>query len=275
MGRLSTEFSPLQLLLGFSLAILIALLARRLRALSKSGAWAAAVTGGFIFGIGAISWSVLLLTFFISSSLLSRAFKQRKARLNEKYAKGSQRDWQQVFANGGLGVLLALAHGLWPHQAWLWLAYAGAMAAVNADTWATELGVLNPTAPRLITTGKTVERGTSGGVSFLGSLAALAGGLVVGGAAALFSPGLNRWELAVAAALGGLAGSSFDSLLGATLQGIYYCPACQKETERFPLHSCGTPTLQQRGWKVVNNEVVNFACSIVGALVTLGLWQLF
>jgi len=274
MDKLSTDFPLFQLGLGFLLAILIALLAWRAQALSKSGAWAAVLTGGIIFGVGAIPWAVLLLVFFISSSALSRAFRSQKLGVNEKYAKGSRRDWQQVFANGGLGMFLALVFALWPDQPWIWLAFTGAMAAVNADTWATELGVLSPTAPRLVTNGQVVERGTSGGISLLGGLAALAGGLLVGCVAALVSPGWNGWVLIGAATLGGLAGSFFDSLLGATLQGIYYCPACQKETERHPLHSCGTETIQRRGWRIVDNEVVNFACSVMGALVAVGVGQL-
>src|SRR5690606_2769225 len=101
--------------------------------------------------------------------------------LSEKFSKGHRRDWAQVAANGGLGALLAVAHALLPGEAWPWMAFAGAMAAVNADTWATELGVLNPTPPRLVTSGKPVERGTSGAVSVGGSLAALAGAALVAG----------------------------------------------------------------------------------------------
>ncbi len=262
----------MQILIGFILGIIIAGLAWRAKALSNSGAWAAALTGGMIFGLGGVPWAVLLLTFFISSSILSRMFAQRKAALAEKFSKGSRRDWGQVLANGGLGAVLALIHWFFPGWTWVWPAFTGAMAAVNADTWATELGVLSRQAPRLITNWKTVERGTSGGVSGLGYLAELGGAGLVAAAAALFTPSEARWLVLGAGIAGGLVGATVDSLVGATVQGIYYCPKCQKETERHPLHSCGTGTLHRRGWRWVTNEVVNFSCSLAAALVAVLGW---
>ncbi len=255
------------ILIGFLLAVIVAALAWRAGALSTSGALAAVITGGLIFGLGQLPWAALLLTFFITSSGLSRAFKKRKASLAEKYAKGDRRDWGQVTANGGLGALLAIAYFVTPHYQWLWLAFAGAMAAVNADTWSTELGVLSPVLPRLITSGKQVERGTSGGVTVVGTAAALAGAVLVALVAVLVNGG-SKWLSSLGIiALGGLVGSLFDSLLGASVQAIYWCPACRKETERHPIHSCGSPTNQVRGLSWVNNDVVNFACSMRGALV--------
>jgi len=287
---------PFPLLFGFLLGALIAILAWRVHALSASGAAAAAVTGGLIFGLGGLPWAALLLAFFISSSGLSKAYARRKASVNEKFSKGSRRDWGQVLANGGLGALLAVAHAAFPAQVWPWLAFAGAMAAVNADTWATELGVLSSKPPRRITTGKVVERGASGGITALGTLAALAGALLIGGLAVAFTASAaaftasavaftasaaalpasasftdRRWLAALAGIipLAGLAGSLFDSFLGATLQVIYRCPACEKETERHPRHLCGAQTVQIRGWRWLNNDWVNFACSLAGAGVGL------
>jgi uncharacterized protein (TIGR00297 family) len=264
----------MQLIGGFLLAAIIAALAWRVGSLSRSGAWAAALTGGLIFGLGGLPWAILLLTFFTSSSALSRAFRQRKAELAEKFSKGSRRDWGQVLANGGLGALLAVGYSIQPHPEWLWLAFAGTMAAVNADTWSTELGVLSPIPPRMITSGKHVERGTSGGISLIGLLAAVGGAALIGLAAVIFAPApdwLFRLGIII---LAGLVGSLFDSILGATIQAIYWCPTCNKETERYPFHSCGTQTNQVRGWSWINNEVVNFGCSLMGAILASGVWLL-
>lgn len=265
----------LQLLAGVFLGCVIALAARKAGALNRSGAAAAALTGSLVFGLGGFSWAVLLLTFFISSSALSRTFKQRKAELEEKFSKGHERDWGQVFANGGLGALLAAAQAFFPGQVWPWVAFMGAMAAVNADTWATELGVLNRTPPRLITDWRPVERGASGAVSLLGSLAAAGGAGLIALAAILTAPaGLPVLRVGLAALIGGVAGSFFDSLLGATLQAIFWCPKCAKETERHPRHLCGTTTTRQRGLPWLRNDQVNFAASIFGAAAALLIFSL-
>lgn len=256
----------MQFSLGILLGIVVAVAAWKARALDRSGAIAAALTGGLIFGLGGLSWAALLLTFFISSSLLSRLFRRRKRDLSEKFEKGSQRDWGQVLANGGLGALLTIVHILLPEETWPWAAYAGAMAAVNADTWATELGVLNPQPPRLITSGQPAERGASGAVSLLGSLSAAGGAVLVGVCAAFFSTEGNATGLLLAATIGGTAGAFFDSLLGATIQAIYWCPVCKKETERHPEHTCGAQTRPMRGWRWLNNDWVNVMASLAGAL---------
>jgi uncharacterized protein (TIGR00297 family) len=256
-----------QLIYGFLLAIGVAFAAYRARSLSRSGALAAALTGTIIFGLGGWQWAVLLLVFFISSSLLSRLFSKRKSGVNEKFDKGSQRDAGQVLANGGLAALMAGLHFFLPSALWPWLVFTASLAAVNADTWATELGVLNPSAPRLITTGHPVEKGTSGGISLAGSLAALCGAGLIAAFAMGVRPLAGSLLVFSLITLAGLLGAMFDSLLGATLQAIYTCPTCHKETERHPLHTCGTATSRLRGLRWLNNDLVNLGCALAGALL--------
>ncbi len=260
----------MQLIYGFLLAFVIAFLAYRAHSLNKSGALAAVITGTIIFGVGGWAWAILLLTFFITSSGLSRAFKKRKQGLDEKYSKGHERDAGQVFGNGGIAALFALLHGFFPTALWPWLGFAAALAAVNADTWATELGVLNPRPPHMITDlRKVVEKGTSGGVSLVGTGAALAGSGLIALLAVLLSPTPLITNYYLLITFSGLAGSLFDSLLGATVQAIYFCPKDQKETERHPLHTCGTETVHLRGWKWLTNDWVNFGCGAMGAIIAL------
>ena len=176
----------MQFFIGFILASLIGYLAYRRQSLSVSGLLGAILTGTLIFGLGGLGWGLLLITFFISSSALSHYKASLKEALAEKFSKGGRRDLGQVLANGGAGALFVIGHWLWPHPLW-WAAFAGALATVNADTWATELGVLNRGKPRLVTTLREVEVGTSGGVSPTGTAAALAGAALVGLVAAAFT----------------------------------------------------------------------------------------
>ena len=257
----------MQIPIGFLLAIIIAYLAYRAHSLDVSGAMAATVVGTVVFGFGGLSWAILLMMFFITSSGLSRMFKKRKQGLDEKFSKGHERDAGQVFGNGGLATAFVLVHALYPESIIGWVGFAAALAAVNADTWATELGVLNPTPPRMITDlRKRVEKGTSGGISLFGTFASLMGAAVIALPAAWFT---GSWSLLPLISLAGLAGSLFDSLLGGTVQAMYYCPTDKKETEKHPLHTCGTETVHIRGWEWLDNDWVNFACGAAGVVVAL------
>lgn len=266
-----------QLGLGILFAILISLTAWKARSLSISGAVAATLLGTVVFGLGGLVWAILLMVFFITSSGLSHVFKKKKLALDEKFSKGSQRDAGQVLANGGIAGFFVILHLFYPHQIFPWLGFAGALAAANADTWATELGVLSSAGAVLITSGKPVEKGTSGGVSFFGTLAAFCGAGLLALAAAFLStmavalpfPWEKVFFIIMGISLAGLLGSLVDSLLGATIQAIYRCPVCDKETEKHPLHSCGTPTTLVRGLGWLDNDWVNIGCTLVGGLLGL------
>jgi uncharacterized protein (TIGR00297 family) len=261
----------IQLAAGFILASLVAWIAYSLHGLTRDGAVTAALFGTLIFGFGGWQWSLLLLAFFISSSALTLLFKDRKRGINEKFSKGSERDAGQVLGNGGLATAFVLLNAVFPNQSWTWVGFAAALASVNADTWATELGTLNPRPPRLITDlRKRVAAGTSGGVSLWGTGAALLGAALIGLLSVLLFPA-EHWILFFLITVGGLLGSLFDSFLGATVQAMYFCPLDRKETEKHPLHTCGTETILIRGWKWLNNDWVNLACGAFGSALALGL----
>jgi uncharacterized protein (TIGR00297 family) len=269
------SISRSKIITGLALSGAIGLLAYRRKSLSPSGVGGALIAGTTTFGAGGWTWASNMIFFFISSSLLSHWKEKEKERTAaDKFSKGSQRDLGQVASNGGVATLLALGYGLSKKEAvrkTLEAGYVGALATATADTWGTEVGVLSPQKPRLITTGKTTTPGTSGGITIIGAGASAAGGLALGSIFWLLKGRQREYRLLpLIALISGLAGSLFDSLLGATAQAMYYCPNCEKETEKR-VHSCGAPTKHLRGLNWMNNDVVNFLATLFGSLVAIGI----
>jgi uncharacterized protein (TIGR00297 family) len=222
------------------------------------------------FGIGGWQWAILLLTFFISSSVLTRIFKNKNTGSESYYAKGGQRDAGQVLGNGLMAAFFVLSRETMVDVNLAWVCFAAAIAAVNADTWATELGGLSSAKPRLITNLMvTVDKGISGGVSTFGTTAAFIGAALIGLEAALLSPSGSNWNLFLPIAFAGFIASLADSWLGASVQAMFYCPVDQKQTEKHPQHSCGASTVHVRGLKWLNNDWVNFLASASGLVVIL------
>jgi uncharacterized protein (TIGR00297 family) len=255
-----------RLFLSFGLSVLIGGLAYRRGSLTKSGWLGAVVVGTATAGLGGWVWGVLVVVFFVTSSALSHWRDAAKARVaNDKFSKGHRRDFAQVMANGGVISGLAVLFACIPHPA-IFAAALGALATITADTWATEVGTLSHHQPRLVTTGRPVSPGTSGGITVLGSLATLAGALLIALAAAVML-GLQAQPIGsvlLTTTLGGVVGAFSDSALGATVQRKNKCPRCQSMTEQH-IHRCGTPTRQIGGWRWLNNDWVNFISSLIGA----------
>jgi uncharacterized protein (TIGR00297 family) len=277
----------IRLIAGLLGSGLIAAAAYRARSLSASGAWSAVVMGTGFVALGEPVWFGVLISFFVSSTLWSRWKRKHRAKAlaEAKYEKTGRRDAGQVWANGGAGLALCAAHSIWPDQGWLY-AYIGIMAAVNADTWATEIGALSRTAPRSVTSGKPVAPGTSGGVTPLGSAAALAGAVFIGAVAALLLAAPQQADAAAgtpgggaaaaayiaAAAAAGLAGAFADSLLGATGQAMFRCRICGSETERAA--HCGSAAERVRGFAWLNNDRVNLLSSLFAGLLAFAIGEL-
>ncbi|MDW8105631.1 MAG: DUF92 domain-containing protein [Armatimonadota bacterium] len=253
-------------LLSLLLVLVVVLPALRLRWLSLSGAMAACAVGWTTLTAGGWQAAGVLLAFFITSSALSRWRSERKRQMEFLTARTAQRDAMQVLANGGVATMSIALYG-WTGETLWWLAFAGAYAAANADTWSSEIGVLSPAPPRHPLTGRVLRAGDSGGVTPLGLLAAGAGSLLIAAVAWAVHP-LSPVQ-ALAVALGGIVGSVVDSLLGATVQARYRCAQCGEVVERR--EHCEASARQVAGWRWVDNDVVNLLCTLAGALTALAL----
>lgn len=251
------------LALGVCFSAVVATIARRRGSLTSGGALAAVAVGAPIYAAGSGCF-LALLGFFVTSSALGHVGDARKAGLRRDYAKGDERDAWQVVANGGVAAACATAMCLHSDLD-LAPAILGALATANGDTWATELGPLSARSPRSLRTLRAVPAGTSGAVSRAGLVASLAGGALVGGLLGLLAPG-PWWRWLGLGAACGLAGSLVDSLLGASVQAGFHCPACARPCEAAR-HTCGGAATHVRGLRWFGNDAVNLGATLAGALL--------
>jgi uncharacterized protein (TIGR00297 family) len=280
LGPLPPEWI-VRLAWAVGLNVFVAVFAYIRRTVTATGAVAGAAVGMVIYlSGGGFYWSILM-AFFGSSSVIGRMTGRRGAGATRRdaaeriNAKGGTRDAVQVLANGGLAAAMAGMHAMSGRPIFM-LGFAIAMAAATADTWASEIGVLSSRDPVSILTFRPIPRGTSGGVSTLGLLAAAGGALFTGlwfavGYVVLY--GWNGAELgAMVAAItgGGFLGSLVDSILGATVQAQYWDDHARTHTER-PFNAGGLPNRLVKGFHRLTNDAVN---ALSGAVATAALFAL-
>lgn len=152
--------------------------------------------------------------------------------------------------------------------------YIAHYACAAGDTWASEIGVLAESQPRLVTTFflRPVPPGTNGGMSLLGTAASAVGGLFIGllfcflsffvdmGAGTGGGAQATQLPMALLGLVCGVLGSLIDSLLGATLQASYYSHKKKKIVKSPDFRDLSIEHIS--GINVLSNEAVN-AVSIV------------
>jgi uncharacterized protein (TIGR00297 family) len=244
-------------IVGVFLGVLGLALAIRRGWLTWRGVGAGLVVGAALVTGTHAAGPILLVVFLASSSGLSRlrfggqpgprpepgaatAAPGSGPDAGSSAGDGLRNAWQ-VLANSavpGIAALLA-AVGVLPCAG---VAVAGAIAAVTADTWATEIGTALRAPARLVTTWRRVLPGRSGAVSVAGTAAGFTGAATIALIAsylpaAAWGPALPAEFTPVL--VGGLVGLFADSFLGATVEG------------RIP---------------GINNETVNLIGSLAGAV---------
>lgn len=266
---LATEFALASLVVP-----VLGLGAYRLGAVDITGYVAGLFAGITVFWLGGWTWFVLVFYLTTVGSIFTRLGFSRKAGLGVAQEKGGRRGWRNVTANllvGGVAALLFRYTGVG-----LWYAFfLGAVNSMASDTLATEIGLTSTERPRLITRlRERVEAGTSGAVTWRGAYATL-GAAIGGGVIGTMGGSALGWSfpLAIAVAVvGGVSGTFFDSIIGATLQGRYKCRECGKETERGT--HCGSPAEILRGSRFMDNDMVNVVSSLLGGSVAAGAFLL-
>ena len=182
----------------------------------------------------------------------------------------ARKGWRNTLANGGIAASSALASLFLGGDIFI-ATFLGAMATSMTDTLATEIGLLSRSRPRLITNlGKKVGAGTSGGVSLLGEFMVISGSLIIGILAFSFEFSLMPFFTIILITLfGGLIGSHVDSILGATVQSMNRCAVCGFITENNNHHD--KPTESFKGFRIIENNTVNFLSTLAGASTAVGI----
>jgi uncharacterized protein (TIGR00297 family) len=240
------------------LAASLGLVGYALRWLTVGGTVSAVAVGAAILWSTGLGGGALLASLFVTGSALTYA---RRDRVTPPERRG--RRAAQVLANGGLGAVGAIMAQSLPGPGWALM--SGSLAAAQADTWATELGIASGKSPRLITTGVPVPPGTSGGMTVEGTAGGLAGAALLATLAFAYS---RSPSLAFGALAGGVAGMAVDSLAGATIQVRYRCTVCGSATER-PHPECGGHAVQVGGVAWIDNDAVNLLGTAVGGAVAM------
>ncbi|XP_020824520.1 transmembrane protein 19 isoform X2 [Phascolarctos cinereus] len=275
--------SPWRWLFSVIVPVLIAFNGLKKKSLDHSGALGGVVVG-FILTIANLSFFTSLMTFFISSSKLTKWKEEEKKRVDPEYKEGGQRNWIQVFCNGAVPTELALLYMIenGPGEicidfskqytaSWMCLSLLASLASSAGDTWASEIGsVASTTQPRLITTWQRVPIGTNGGVTAVGFLSSFLGGSLVGMAffftQLIFVNDLEssapQWPVVAFAGMAGLLGSVIDSYLGATMQYSGW-----DENTRSVVSQPTGETKYISGKPILDNNAVNLFSSILIALL--------
>lgn len=216
------------LLVTAGLVAFLLVMSSRAKMLDSMGSKAAAGLGLVVGGLGHWTWLLILLGFLLSSHKATKwRFEEKKA-LGLSESSDGHRGWTNVVANGAIPGLICIYAYMaedWTTVVWM---FGAAVAVAASDTFASEIGCLDPRV-RMITTFKPCEQGENGGFSPNGQLAAVAGSSVVAVLTTIAwwltapdTASTNGLQLCGVLAVIGWLGCQIDSYLGAILENRGY-----------------------------------------------------
>lgn len=181
--------------------------------LTKNGSLVTYFMGLYFLGVLGWSWTLPMIAFFVTSVF----FTGLHARLKKKGRSANRRNAWQVLANG-LGATLFSAGFLLLGEPVMVYFFVSVVAAVTADTWASELGPVFHKRCFSLSDFRIRASGVSGGISPMGSLAALAGSFAIVILAAVLFEFSDKPILMIAIGLSGFLATFTDTFLGAFVE---------------------------------------------------------
>lgn len=211
-----------------------------------------------------------ILISFLLISVITDKIKKHKLGEIESIRRGKRvravskpRNEIQVLANGGAALVCAVAYIIFPRPVFI-IAFVAVMAEALADTVSSGLGVFAYETYDIFRW-KKCDMGVSGGVSVIGSLAAVIASALIPTLAYLC--GIIAPIYIPICAGTALLGCLVDTLIGSLLQEKYICKKCGTVTDE-KVH-CKLETVKKSGLSVVDNNVTNFVSNVFCAVVVM------
>jgi uncharacterized protein (TIGR00297 family) len=183
---------------------------------------------------------------FMTSSWLTKYKSDPKKLIRLNQTAESKRNWKQAFCNLGAACVWSILNAISYNESYIYAAFVS-VAVANADTWASELGVISTKPPRFIWSRKIVPPGLSGGVTLLGTFASLFGAISI---ALVFWIFYKEFRIVFIIVLMGFAGSLTDSILGEYFQASY-------KNKKGNLQEQSENAVLYKGYTWMNNDTVN------------------
>lgn len=252
----------------FIFSVVILLTSLKFRLLTTDGVTAAILTAITLYLLGGVWIALSLYTFYFLGSAVSKIKNNRKLEADRFQETGGARTWKQVVCNSLPACILVFCKYFLPdYQVFSLLSFV-VFAAANSDTFSSEIGVLGKGKVFSIITGKSIQRGVSGGVSVGGLFAGLIGGFL----SALPAFAQFGYEGVTFVTLMAFVGTLIDSILGALFQRKFLTKDGIISDKKF--YAKQKPI---KGFLWMSNNMVNlislFIIVLVGYIVNL-IWKI-
>ncbi len=249
---LSLQYSNRELFIILLAVQIILYLSSKLKYLSLDGFVGASIMSIFITLLGSFYHLISMSIFFVLSSILGKLLNNITYNKTEE----TNRNIVQVYANGGIPLIICIFGFLYPNS-YSFPLFLASISAAMSDTWGTEFGRLSKVRPISILNFKSVDHGISGGITIVGTLGSLIGAIIFGILTYLTS--YANKEIIFFVIICGFLSSIFDSILGASAQAKY------KTRSGIIVENKNNHTNLISGFSFIDNSMVNFLSIIFSA----------